>query len=509
VASYRTGVFATPDGSTQTPQAPLHPEFQNPISASALWARYHQERVTFTLFHRYGKHTSNTANNPAYAIYNNDVFLGTELTTLNATLEDLSGPLGHSSSLTAHRYTLNPRSSYRNFFTRQEVGWEYAQSSTVRFDQQFTLRPGVWELVLGLSAESQNATVKTPDLQNPVDEGGPIRGTLLGTNLPADIYMLKGTGLGAFLQGMVDLHATFTLTLGARYDHDSRYGSTFNPRLGLVWAPVPRATFKLLAGSAFLAPSPQDAFNHYGSFKPDGSGGYTSAFWHLPNPGLKPQKLSTFELSGRFGLGPGLHLTATTFRTQVRDLFAQAPDAGNTNLYGGTFKGYPVDFIEVLINQGEQINRGGSLRLDYAGALPGKGRAQAHLALSYVDGTVDVRGDGRKVELPNIAPWTLRVGADVSWGSFNLSPRITRLNRQRLLDVEPGRPDRRKTLAGYTLLDLSLSYRFAALEAFLRVDNALDATYRNVSPQSNLNAIEFVGTPQNPRRVMGGVAWRF
>jgi len=509
VASYRSGVFNTPFGFTQTPQTPFNLEFQNPISASALWARYHQDRVTFSFFHRYGKHTSNTANNPAYAIYNNDVFLGTELTTLHATLEELSGSLGYSSSLTANRYTLNPRSSYRNFFTGQEIGWEYAQSSTARFDQQFTLRPGVWELVLGFSAESQNATVKTPDLQNPINEGGPIQGNLLGTSLPADVYVLKGTGLGVFMQGMVDLDPTFSLALGARYDHDSRYGSTFNPRLGLVWTPTSKATFKLLAGSAFLAPSPQDTFNHYGSFTPDGSGGYTSPFWHLPNPGLKPQKLDTLELSGRFGLASSLHLSLTAFHTKVRDLFAQAPDAGNTNLYGGTFKGYPVSFIEVFINQGEQINRGGTLRLDYAGAFLGQGRAQAYLALSHVDGSVDVKGDGRKVELPNIAPWTLRLGGDFTWGAFNASPRLIVLNRQRILDVEPGRPDSRKTLSGYTLLDLTLSYRFASLEVFLRADNALDATYRNVSPQSNINAIEFVGTPQNPRRLMGGLVWRF
>lgn len=509
VASYRTGVFNTPFGFTLTPKAPTQPEFQAPLQANAFWARLESGGASLVFFHRYGKTPSNTANDPAYAIYNNDVFLGTALTTVNATVEGGSGAFDYTTQVTGQRYTLNPRSNYRNFFTGMEYGYEYAKSQTLRLDQQLGWRGAALNLTGGFSLEGQDTLVKSPDLATPVDEAGPVRGKILGTDLDADFYVIKSTVLGAFLQGIWAASPTFNLTIGARWDRDSRYGATFNPRVGLVWTPGDKATFKLLAGSAFLAPSPQDAFNHYGSFFPDGQGGYTSPFWHLPNPGLKPQKLRTGETSGRFRISDRTHLTATLFLTRLKDLFAQAPDAGNTNLYGGRFKGFPVDFIEVAINQGDQENRGGSLKLDHLRTFNSGLRLHFSSSLSYVDGDLDARGDGRKLELPNISPWICRLAADLDYGAWSLSTRFRSTARQRILDTEPQDPGKRRSLGGYSTLDLACSYRFALAEAFLRLDNALDGRYRNVSPQSNINAIEFVGTPQNGRRILAGATWRY
>lgn len=51
------------------------------------------------------------------------------------------------------------------------------------------------------------------------------------------------------------LSEQWLLNIGARYDHYSDFGSTTNPRLGLIYQVTPKAKIKLFTGSAFRAPS--------------------------------------------------------------------------------------------------------------------------------------------------------------------------------------------------------------------------------------------------------------
>ncbi len=511
VASWRTGVFETPFGFTQSPQTPLDPEFAAPLQSNAIYLRLMNKGFTASLFHRYAKIPSNTANNPRYAIYNKDVFLAWEMDTLRLDYQDRIGALDFQTSLVGQRLGLNPRSNYRNAFTGEEPGYKYTYSNSLRLDHQFTWSPiSILTATAGFSLEESLAIPWLPELQSPVTETRPIQAKLLGSNIDADIYTVHDTQRGAFLQ--MEYAPTLTLTLlgGVRYDRSDRYGSTTNPRVGLVWSPTQTWTVKVLRGSAFLAPSPFDSFVYYGGFQPDGSGGFFAPFLHLPNPELRPQTLRTWEVNVHRSLGDSWGLNLSLYHTKVRNLFLQAPDNGNTNYYNNTFKGWPVGYIEVFINQGEQKMLGGTFKVDFIKEA-GWGRVQAYGALSYLNGkVVDALNANRDTELPNISPWIFRLGGEATRGPWTLSPRFTWIARQRLLDVEPTDHGRRRTIDGYNRLDLSLGYRTPLrMEVFLDVQNILNARYRNVSPQSNLNAIEFVGTPQNGRRWVVGLEWRF
>ncbi len=90
--------------------------------------------------------------------------------------------------------------------------------------------------------------------------------------------------IGAYAQYILrtDWLKSTALTLGSRYDYNSIYGATFNPRAGLVIRPRSRWTIKLLYGSAFRAPTNFELYN--------------TGPTRIPNPGLKPEKERTVEV---------------------------------------------------------------------------------------------------------------------------------------------------------------------------------------------------------------------
>src|SRR5207244_2903236 len=88
--------------------------------------------------------------------------------------------------------------------------------------------------------------------------------------------------LGAYVQ--YTLHTNLlnktNLTIGGRYDDNSVYGSTVNPRIGLINQPNEKTTFKLLYGSAFRAPTNFEL--------------YTAGGARIANPDLEPEKIQTY-----------------------------------------------------------------------------------------------------------------------------------------------------------------------------------------------------------------------
>lgn len=105
------------------------------------------------------------------------------------------------------------------------------------------------------------------------------------------------------------------LTLGARYDHYSDFGGTFNPRAALVWQTRYDLTTKLLYGRAFRAPS---FTNIHAQNNPIGLG----------NPDLDPAILDTLELVFDYRPTPDLRLAANLFAYTIDGLIEFLPDQG-------------------------------------------------------------------------------------------------------------------------------------------------------------------------------------
>jgi outer membrane cobalamin receptor len=76
------------------------------------------------------------------------------------------------------------------------------------------------------------------------------------------------------------------------------------------------------------------------------STGLTSGFWHLTNPDLKPEKLSTQEVSINYLVHKTIQLTANVYYNQIKNLIV------TDVTFGETFKGVVIDVVERNINKG-------------------------------------------------------------------------------------------------------------------------------------------------------------
>ena len=86
-----------------------------------------------------------------------------------------------------------------------------------------------------------------------------------------------------YLQDVWKIAEDLELTTGARFDHNSDYGDSFNPRVALVWETTDKLTTKFLYGQAFRAPNFQEL--------------YAETSFSLPNSNLDPEESETWELA--------------------------------------------------------------------------------------------------------------------------------------------------------------------------------------------------------------------
>ncbi|MCV6639091.1 TonB-dependent receptor [Candidatus Albibeggiatoa sp. nov. NOAA] len=136
-----------------------------------------------------------------------------------------------------------------------------------------------------------------------------------------------------FVQDTWKLSSQWALTAGIRYDYYSDFGSTTNPRLGLVWQPRSDLVVKLLYGQAFRAPSFQELYNQN---NPVSQG----------NPNLKPEEIETWELALDYRVTDRMHLSLNLFRYEIEERIAVVPL--NNSVFGynnaEAWKGQGMEF---------------------------------------------------------------------------------------------------------------------------------------------------------------------
>lgn len=132
-----------------------------------------------------------------------------------------------------------------------------------------------------------------------------------------------------FLQDVWTFAQDWELTAGARYDHYSDFGGTLNPRLALVWQTTDKLTTKLMYGKAFRAPTFLEL--------------YADTAASDPNPGLKPERSRTWELSFSYAASRQLELGLNLFDTQITNFIAQDAAFKYQNAGGQRFKGIELE----------------------------------------------------------------------------------------------------------------------------------------------------------------------
>jgi outer membrane receptor for ferrienterochelin and colicins len=274
------------------------------------------------------------------------------------------------------------------------------------------------------------------------------------------------TDLGGF--GAADLRVrAFSLMGGVRYDHNSIYGSSVNPRAAAIYRLLQeRAAVKLVFGTAFQEPPPALL--------------YASWSGRDSNPDLKPERAYNGDLVFMMQTGRLLG-DVSLFYAHYRDVVKEeAENAGNRNILGGELKArtHLPNFIP------------GSRELLLWGNLSS---AFAYSSVRYdFDSSrwEDDRDAGGKLSdklrlgtpLGDIAPVKLNLGCTLPilrWVTFTLrgnfvSERVLYL-RNALRD--PNRPEGRRDAERYFTLDAFARAEWRVFNLSLKVKNLLGADY--------------------------------
>ncbi|HJW30015.1 MAG TPA: TonB-dependent receptor [Saprospiraceae bacterium] len=155
----------------------------------------------------------------------------------------------------------------------------------------------------------------------------------------------------AFLQDEWRFAPDWTLTTGGRFDHYSDFGSTFNPRLSLVWNLSPSLTSKLLYGRSFRAPSFTELYGN-------------SQLALVGDPHLKPETLDMiqFVLAKQWGraLSTSINLFWYHLNDQIRGEVNPATPASPVQVVNGVgLNGHGLEF-ETQYRLTERISLSGN-----------------------------------------------------------------------------------------------------------------------------------------------------
>ncbi|MFN6946581.1 MAG: TonB-dependent receptor plug domain-containing protein [Cytophagaceae bacterium] len=426
---------------------------------------------------------------------------------------------GLQTHLTQNFYKTDPESHFASAASRWQRGYIYSFGKSFKIEEQLNYDiSSKATFIGGLSFENLSALPRTGLSPKPIDPNQPLElqniyfigaagyESYITENeepvfndslaINQNFYYLNYQNYGGFAQVQFTPVKILVATLGMRYDYNTRFGGSFNPRLGLVFSPVKKLRVKLLYGESFLAPSPRKAFEQSGAFY-----GYSSEYglfadyYRIPNPDLKPEKLRSAEFSAGYFITPNLSLNVNAYYTQISDLI---------NLYGVASRDLQPDNmyasrLETSINEGVSDIHGGTVRLNYLLKI-GTFSFNTYGAYSYVNGDINYQ------PLLYMAKHSVKSGVDIVHHRFSISPRIIYRSPSNS-NLRDGPNGEYFSNYSFMILNLGMRYELVSRETikvsvFSRVNNLTNVRHYHVY-SGNDEGMPL--TPQDPARILAGI----
>lgn len=276
----------------------------------------------------------------------------------------------------------------------------------------------------------------------------------------------------AFVQDQIQLSDRYALTASVRGDKQSGVGTSVNPRLGIIYQPPGGITVKASAGTAFRAPTLNDLYYN---------DGYSSG-----DPNLKPERSFSYELGLERQLSQNTMARLNYFVNATNDMI---------------FWPQVATYEYHAVNMGQARCEGLEFELERKLGENGKGFINYTYQKSIIEEGVDPAVVGGTV-INKITPFTpqgkLNIGifmADVSL--------LVKYVGERYVDLQ-----NQFKLAGYTVVDLSLSKKTGSAQVSLSVNNLFDEIYYEAA-QLNAQADQALTYPMPRRSYSLGVKWEW
>lgn len=135
-------------------------------------------------------------------------------------------------------------------------------------------------------------------------------------HLPISEVDTLGRSFAVFAQQEWEFSPRWKMYLGGRLDMARYHDRAVSPRIGLIYQPSPASAVKLLFGRAFRNPSVFEQFYHDGGTQ-------------IENPGLKSERMNSFEAVFEKRVGRTVDLSANVYHYDLNDVIAEVPQRGN------------------------------------------------------------------------------------------------------------------------------------------------------------------------------------
>ncbi len=448
-----------------------------------------------------------------YNYHSNDIFFGEDITRAALNHSAYFGRWAFVTNLSFLKYRMDNETSFKFNFAAGQNGrvYKYAASDDIFVEQLITFKPNrFWEFTTGVSYTHSGNLPKTNDLDAPFDTKN-YRAFSLSVNLNDALFGKFGynpivyDNLAAFLQGFFS-RKRFSAIFGLRSDFHSIYGSSFNPRIALLYKLNERFTLRTYSGTAFRAPSPYYSYNSVAV--PSGSTG--SVFYlQVPNPELAPERFSAAEFALRFDVKKNIYAEAILFYQQILAQIynTEVPFDSKTypnstqstagayvndseNSEGANLKGVQIKLQFFDLIKSHELGGTFSFVLSKGGEkLPdGKTRITEFRQMPRFLGQAELHGNPFKnLYLQGTAVLTS------SWYARDV---LERLSSKTDLRVK-----------GYFVFDFTARYQISKhLSIFTKIQNVFDAAYAGIGATGS--SLDLRYNPQLGRNIQAGISIR-
>lgn len=462
--------------------------------------------------------------NPAFAVRDPTavIQMGQEVFFARHNYTSINQKWNIQSTISKSLFEIGNQSNFAGSATTWQRGYIYSLASSSKIEEQFSYNfSKKFSVITGFTAENLSALPKIAPVYKPFDTQIPASLQQLyyvsatGNDRPTDtlinnvfleqkVFNVEYRNYGGYAQFQLSPAKWIELTIGSRYDYNTRFGGSVNPRLGVVMSTEDKKLrVKLLYGEAFLAPSPEKTFTQSASFSVRGIPGTPRSerfapYFRTANPSLQPEKLRTLESSVSYLLSPTLALAANGYYSQLDNLIGLAAADRTT-----TPVPLPVTTLETNVNKGKSDVYGLTTRLNYLQKFT-YFSINAQVAYSFVNGDIDNQA------LLYAAKHTIKASLDISGARFSIAPRLIFRSASNSRLINPNNDDNYYTNSPFAVVNLFARVKVidkkksGKLYVYTRINNLLNLKYYNVLFGSEDG---FPATPQDPQRVSVGVNW--
>lgn len=503
-------------------------EFAMPTSAVNINGEVTMDKFTIGGHYNMERHSSSYGVDSKYAAPARDAFVKQSLLALYVKhrYQSFNKKWNLQTMVAGHFYETNAGSNFQGSSSRWQRGYIYSRGQTFRLEENFdyAISKKLF-FVAGGSFEYLTALPRTGLSPKPIEPNEPFAlqdiyfigaagydpyqtgDVAFNENIAIrqDFYELRYNNYGGYGQLQYTPLKWMDIYAGGRVDYNTRFGSTFNPRIGVVLSPAEKLRLKLLYGEAYLAPSPKKAYEQNGAFF--GASGSTlfADYFRVVNPDLQPEKLRTMEMGASYTLNKAVSLSIDGFYNIVEDyidFFGSAPDSVGPDNISATR-------LETSVNLGNLNSYGGSFKLQ-ALFKTGKVKWTGYGSYSYMDGSIesDLDGDGtlESSALTFTALHSAKGGITASIGKFFVTPRVLyrSSSNSNLNDFQVDQYYQNK---GFATLSLQMGYKVidkkkSEMQLLIGATNLTNLKYYHVYSG---NAEGMPLTPQDPLRINAGL----